>query len=55
MKSKKYSNRKNMSGKVSGIYIVFHTKYNRPLLKGPIQNRTKDIVLDVLEDLEGLS
>ena len=52
MKSKKYSNRKNMSGKVSGIYIVFHTKYNRPLLKGPIQKRTKDIIHDVMDDLE---
>ncbi len=41
-----------MSGKVSGIYIVFHIKYNRPLLKGPIQNRTNDIVQDVLEELE---
>jgi putative transposase len=52
MKSKKYSNRKNMRGKVSGIYIVFHTKYNRPLLNSPIQNRAKDIVLDVLEELK---
>jgi putative transposase len=51
MKSKMYSNRKKMSGKVSGIYIVFHTKYNRPMLKGPIQERTNDIVQDVLEDL----
>ncbi len=41
-----------MSGKVSGIYIVFHTKYNRPLLKSPIQNRTKDIVLEILKELE---
>ncbi|MEE9150741.1 MAG: IS200/IS605 family transposase [Thermoplasmata archaeon] len=52
MKSKKYSNRKNLSGKVSGIYIVFHTKYNRPLLKGSIQKRTKDIIHDVLDDLD---
>jgi putative transposase len=51
MKSKKYSYRKNMSGKVAGIYIVFFTKYNRPLLKGPIQERAKDIVQNILEDL----
>jgi len=52
MKSKKYSNRKNLSGKVTGIYIVFFTKYNRPLLKGPTQKRTKEIILEVMEDLE---
>jgi putative transposase len=52
MKSKKYSNKKRMSGKVSGIYIVFHTKYNRPLLNGPIQKRTKNIIHDVMDDLK---
>jgi putative transposase len=51
MKSKEYSNRKNLSGKVSGIYIMFFTKYNRPLLNGPIQERTKEIVQKTLEDL----
>jgi putative transposase len=51
MKSKRVSNRKKMSGKVTGIYIIFFTKYNRPLLKGPIQKRTIEIVNDVLEDL----
>ena len=51
MKSKKYSHRKNMSGKVSGIYIVFHTKYNRPLLKGSIQSRSKEIIQDTMKDL----
>jgi putative transposase len=52
MKSKEYSNRKNLSGKVSGIYIMFFTKYNRPMLKGPIQDRTKEIGQQSLEDLD---
>ena len=41
-----------MSGKVSGIYIVFHIKYNRPLLKGSIQERAKEIIHETLEDLQ---
>ena len=41
-----------MSGKVSGIYIVFHTKYNRPLLNGPLQVRAKEIIHKTLEDLD---
>ncbi len=41
-----------MSGKVSGIYIVFQTKYNRPLLKGSIQSRAKEIIRETLEDLD---
>jgi putative transposase len=52
MKSKKYSNRKNLSGKVSGIYIVFHTKYNRPLLKGSIQSRAREVIHETLEGLD---
>lgn len=52
MKSKKYSHRKNLSGKVTGIYIVFHTKYNRPLLNGSIQSRAKEIINGTLEDLD---
>ena len=51
MKSKEYSNRKNLSGKVTGIYIMFFTKYNRPLLKSSIQGRTKELVQQSLEDL----
>jgi putative transposase len=51
MKSKKYSHRKNLSGKVSGIYIMFFTKYNRPLLSDPIQKRAKEIILETMEDL----
>ncbi len=52
MKSKKYSYRQNLSGKVSGIYIVFHTKYNRPLLKDSIQSRAKEIIRETLEYLQ---
>jgi putative transposase len=51
MKSKEYSNRKNLSGKVSGIYIIFFTKYNRHMLRGPILNRAKEIIQKDLEDL----
>ncbi len=44
MKSKKYSkNRK-------GIHIVFHTKYNRHLLKGKIQRRAIEIIYEILRD-----
>ena len=50
MKSKTFKNRKPrrmLSGK-----IMFHTKYNRPLLKDVIQKRTRDIILNVLEELD---
>jgi putative transposase len=49
MKAKAYSNRKPrrmLSGK-----IMFHTKYNRPMLKGIIQKRAKEIIQNILEDL----
>jgi putative transposase len=42
MKSKKYLKNRNRT------QIVFHTKYNRHLLKGDIQRRAIDIIYDVL-------
>ena len=32
--------------------IVFHTKYNRPMLKGESQKRAREIILNVLGDLD---
>ncbi|UCE37051.1 MAG: IS200/IS605 family transposase [Thermoplasmata archaeon] len=48
MKSKKYS--KNVSGKVMHTQIVFHTKYNRNMLKGEIQRRAMKIIYDILRE-----
>ncbi len=32
--------------------LVFHTKYNRPMLKGVIQKRAREIIRNVLVDLD---
>ncbi len=51
MKSKTVSNRNKKQGKLLFDHIVFHTKYNRPMLKGKIRSRAKQIIQDVLLDL----
>ena len=51
MKSKTVSNRNKKPGNLLFDHIIFHTKYNRPMLKGKIQSRAKQIIRDVLNDL----
>ena len=52
MKSEMYSNRKEKPGRMLSGRLVFHTKYNRPMLKGYIQKRAREIIWNVLEDLD---
>jgi putative transposase len=52
MKSETYSNRKEKPGRMLSGRLVFHTKYNRPMLKAKIQKRAKEIIKNVLEDLD---
>lgn len=50
MKSKTVSSRK--PGRMLSGRIVFHIKYNRPMLKGRIQKRAREIIRSALEDLD---
>ena len=52
MKFETYQNRKEKPGRMLSGRIVFHTKYNRSMLKGEIQKRAREIIQNVLEDLE---
>ena len=52
MKSETYQNRNEKPGRMLSGRLVFHTKYNRPMLKGEIQKRTREIIRSVLEDLD---
>ncbi len=52
MKSEPYSNRKEKPGRMLSGRLVFHTKYNRPMLKDNIQPRVREIIRNVLEDLD---
>ena len=52
MKSESYSNRKEKPGRMLSGRLVFHTKYNRPMLKGEIQKKAKAIIRNVLGDLD---
>ena len=49
MKSKTVSNRKKSINMLFD-HIVFHTKYNRPMLKGKIRSRAEQIICQVLDD-----
>ena len=51
MKSKTVKNRNKKPRKLLYDHIIFHTKYNRPMLKGKIRPRAKEIIRDVLDDL----
>ena len=52
MKSKTAGNRTNKPVGLIYDHIVFHTKYNRPMLKAKIQKRAGEIIKNVLEDLD---
>lgn len=51
MKSKTYSNRKKKPGRLLYAHLVFHTKYNRKMLNGKIQDRAEEIVSEILDSL----
>ncbi len=51
MKSKTFKNRNKKRQSLLYDHIVFHTKYNRPILKGKIRSRTRQIIQDILADL----
>ncbi|MFX1588297.1 MAG: IS200/IS605 family transposase [Promethearchaeota archaeon] len=51
MKSKTVKNRNKKPGKLLYDHVIFHTKYNRPMLIGKIRPRAKQIICDVLNDL----
>jgi putative transposase len=51
MKSETYQNRKEKPGRMLSGRLVFHTKYNRPMIKGIVQKRAKEIIKNVLQDL----
>jgi putative transposase len=52
MKSETYQNRKEKPRRMLSGRLVFHTKYNRPMLNDDIQKRAKEIFKNVLEDLD---
>ncbi len=49
MKSKTHSSRK--PGRLLYHHLVFHTKYNRPMLKDKIRIRAQEIILETLDNL----
>ena len=51
MKAKTVSNRNKKPVNLLFDHIVFHTKYNRPMLKGKIRSRAKEIIRNILNDL----
>ena len=52
MKSETYQNRKEKPGRMLSGRIVFHTKYNKPMLNGEIQKGAKEIIKNVLEGMD---
>jgi putative transposase len=52
MKSETFQNRKEKPGRMLSGRLIFHTKYNRPMLKDNIRPKAKEIILNVLEDLD---
>ena len=52
MKSKTVKNRRDEYRRMLSGRIVFHTKYNRPMLKGEVQKRAKEIIRNVFLDLD---
>ena len=50
MKSKNFKNRNKKSGKLLSDHIVFHTKYNRPMLVNYISIKAKIIICDILKN-----
>ena len=50
MKSKNFKNRIKKSGKLLFDHIVFHAKYNRPMLVNNISIKAKKIICDILKD-----
>jgi putative transposase len=51
MKSKNFKNRNKKSGKLLYDHIIFHVKYNRPMLVDHIAIKAKEIICDQLKDL----
>jgi REP element-mobilizing transposase RayT len=55
MKSKKYKNRKHSQGinkcNYEFIKIIFFTKYNRHLLNEPISSRARQLISEILQNL----
>lgn len=51
MISKTFKNRNKKRQNLLYDHIIFHTKYNRPILKGKISSRAKQIIREVLDDL----
>ena len=50
MKSKNFKNWHKKSGKLLFDHIVFHTKFNRPMLANYIGIKAKTIICDILKD-----
>jgi putative transposase len=51
MKSKTFKNRNKKRQNLLYDHIVFHTKYNRPMLNKQIRSRAKEIICKVMDDL----
>jgi putative transposase len=51
MKSKTFKNRNKKRQNLLYDHIVFHTKYNRPMLNKKIRSRAKEIICEVMDDL----
>ena len=51
MKSKTFKNRNKKRQNLLYDHIVFHTKYNRPMLNKQMRSRTKEIICKVMDDL----
>jgi putative transposase len=51
MKSKTVKNRNKKRQNLLYDHIIFHTKYNRPMLNGKIRSRAKQIICEVMDDL----
>ncbi len=51
MKSKTFKNRNIKRQNLLYDHIVFHTKYNRPMLNKQIRSRAKEIICEVMDDL----
>ena len=50
MKSKNFKNWNKKSGKLLFDHIVFHTKYNRPMLANYIGVKAKTIICNILKE-----
>jgi len=51
MKSKTVKNRNKKRQNLLYDHIVFHTKYNRPMLNKQMRSRVKVIICEVMDDL----